>query len=200
MQKTKRYVLGVSGASGAVYAFETARHILASGAELYCSASAAAKSVMEAELGSSNLAELLETRADLAPENLANFKYFDNTDFSAPQASGSFNFEAAIIAPCSVSSVGKLANGIADNVFLRAAETALRMKRRLVLVPRETPLAPSHLRNMAYLAECGAVILPPSPAFYHTKNPTAQDLIDFVTARILSAAGIEQNLVKEWGL
>ena len=155
---------------------------------------------MESELGCASLEELLKARAGLPEENLANFKHFDNSNFSAPQASGSFSFDAAIIAPCSVSSVGKLANGIADNVFLRAAETALRMKRRLVLVPRETPLAPSHLRNMAYLAQCGAVILPPSPAFYHTKNPTAQDLIDFVVARILSAAGIEQNLVKEWGL
>ena len=94
--------------------------------------------------------------------------------------------------------LGKIANSIADNLVVRAAEVALKERRRLVVVPRETPLAITHLKNMLELAQAGAVVLPACPAFYH--NPkSAGDLVDFVAARVVSSMGIKQDFLKEWG-
>ena len=125
-------------------------------------------------------------------------KIYNEDDFFAPMASGSFYFDCAVVVPCSMKTLGKIANSIADNLIVRAAEVALKERRKLIVVPRESPLATTQIRNMLTLSQAGAIILPASPAFYH-KPKTIDNLIDFVVARILSAIGLNQELVKEWG-
>ena len=102
------------------------------------------------------------------------------------------------VSPCSMKTLGKIANSIADTLAVRAAEVALKERRRLVIVPRETPLALTSMRNMCAVSEAGAVVLPPSPGFY-SRPACVGDIIEFVTARTLSAMGAEQSILKEWG-
>lgn len=191
--KDKRIVLGISGASGMPYAKKLAEFFAKSGAQIFCVASADAKPIFEKETGVS-----FESFAGDISQNFANVKFFDNGDFNSPIASGSFNFDAMAICPCSMKTLGKLANSIADNLLVRAAEVALKERRKLIIVPRETPLALTQLRNMCALSEAGAIILPAAPAFYQ-KPESIGDLVDFIVARTISAMGFKQNILKEWG-
>ena len=120
-------------------------------------------------------------------------------DFGEPPASGSFNFGAMAVLPCSMNTLGKIANSAADNLLVRAAEVALKERRRLVVCPRETPLALSHIENMRSLFLAGAVVMPACPAFYG-KPESVLDLADFIAARAAAAMGFETKTVKEWGL
>jgi 4-hydroxy-3-polyprenylbenzoate decarboxylase len=113
-------------------------------------------------------------------------------------ASGSNADDAMAICPCTMGTLGAIAAGIADNLIARAADVMLKERRRLVLVPRETPLSTIHLDNMLTLARAGAVILPPAPGFY-TRPQSVGDLVDFVVARVLDHLGIRHELVQRWG-
>ena len=119
-------------------------------------------------------------------------------DYSSPYASGSAKVDAYIVCPCSMSTVGTLAAGAMANLIHRAASVALKERRKLVLVPRETPLSSIHLRGLATLNEAGAVILFAAPGFYHGAE-TIDDLVDFVVARALDQIGVENSLVRRWG-
>lgn len=124
--------------------------------------------------------------------------YHHHQDFTAGIASGSFLTDGMVICPCSMGTLGSLAGGLSTNLIHRAAEVHLKERRKLILVPRETPLSSIQLANMQRLAEAGAVILPAMPGFYH--NPvTIHDLIDFVVARICDQLGIAQELTQRWG-
>lgn len=185
----KRVVLCVTGASGIAYAARTAAILSSCGCRIYCAATAAARDIAQRELG---------TPLDDAMKAAGVEKIFGEFDFSAPMASGSFYFDAMAVVPCSMKTLGKIANSIADNVVVRAAEVALKERRRLVVVPRETPLAATHLRNMLALARAGAVVLPAAPAFYN--NPrSVSDIVDFVAARVAAAMGFRNGFIKEWG-
>ena len=140
----------------------------------------------------------LSMKGNLTAEKIENISFFDESDFSAPPASGSFFFDAMAVIPCSMKTLGKIANSIADNLVVRAAEVALKERRTLVVVPRETPLALTHLRNMCSLSEAGASILPACPAFYQ-KPKSVADIADFIAARAAMAMGFKQNIFKEWG-
>ncbi len=192
----KRMVLGISGASGSAYALSLAGHLLKAGHEVHCVETAAARLIMKDELGAEGILEALSKDKSISLENL---KVHDNANFYAPLASGSFRFDAMAVCPCSMKTLGKLAGGIADNLLCRAAEVALKERRRLVIVPRETPLALTHLRNMATLVEAGAVMLPACPAFYQKKAQSVEDMVDFISARALAAMGAEHQLLEEWG-
>ncbi len=124
-------------------------------------------------------------------------RFYQAEDMTAPPASGSFLHQGMVIAPCSMKTLSAVAHGYADNLITRAADVTIKEKRRLILLPRETPLSPLHLENMLRLARLGAVIMPPVPAFYHRPQSIA-DLVAQTTGRILDLLGIENSLVKRW--
>jgi polyprenyl P-hydroxybenzoate/phenylacrylic acid decarboxylase-like protein len=123
---------------------------------------------------------------------------YDEKDVGASIASGSFVTEGMAIVPCSMRTLAGVAHGASDNLVLRAADVCLKERRRLVMVPRETPLSLVHLRNMAVAAEAGAIILPAMPAFYHQPKSIG-DLVNFVVGKILDTLGIEHTLFRRWG-
>ena len=122
---------------------------------------------------------------------------FENRDTAAPPASGSYRFDAMVVVPCSMGTLGKIAWGISDNLITRAAAVTMKEGRKLILVPRETPLAATHLENMLKLANQGVVILPAMPAFYHGPK-TVEDLVNFVAGKILDQLGVDHALFKRW--
>jgi 4-hydroxy-3-polyprenylbenzoate decarboxylase len=124
--------------------------------------------------------------------------YHHHLDFSAGIASGSFLTGGMVVCPCSMGTLGSLAAGMSSNLIQRAADVHLKERRKLILVPRETPLSSIQLENMRRLADAGAVILPAMPAFYHEPR-TIHDMVDFVVGRICDQLGIEHNLFQRWG-
>ena len=123
---------------------------------------------------------------------------YGREDWMAPVASGSNPADAMAICPCTMGTLAAIAHGLADNLIERAADVALKEARKLVLVPRETPLSAIHLENMLRLSRAGAIILPANPGFYHHPQ-SAQDLVDFVVARILDHVGVAHSLMPRWG-
>jgi 4-hydroxy-3-polyprenylbenzoate decarboxylase len=124
--------------------------------------------------------------------------YHHHTDFSAGIASGSFPTAGMVVAPCSMSTLASVAHGITTNLITRAADVHLKERRRLILVPRETPLSLIHLENMAAVTRAGAIVLPAMPGWYHRPAALA-DLVDFVVARICDGLGVEHGLSRRWG-
>jgi 4-hydroxy-3-polyprenylbenzoate decarboxylase len=123
---------------------------------------------------------------------------YEPNDWKAPYASGSAKVDAYVICPCSMGTLGTIASGAMQNVIHRAASVAIKEERRLVLMPRETPLSAIHLRNMLTLREAGATILFLAPGFYH-RAETVDDLVDFVVGRALDQLGLEHTLTRRWG-
>lgn len=130
-------------------------------------------------------------------EEYPRFRFFENNDFNAPFASGSAKYMTMIIIPCSMGLLGRLAAGVSSDLITRASDVILKERRRLILVPRETPLSLIHLNNMKLLTEAGAIICPAVPSFYNKPTSVAQ-LVDTVVVRVLDLAGIEVN-AKRWG-
>jgi flavin prenyltransferase len=192
-----RVFLGVTGASGAPYAKGILDALVHSGAEVGLCASAAGIEVLATELyGDATLArdEVLERFVGGSGQ----VTVYDTSDYKSPYASGSAKVDAYVVCPCSMSTVGTLAAGAMANLIHRAASVALKERRKLVLVPRETPLSSIHLRGLATLHEAGAVILFGAPGFYHGAQ-TIQDLVDFVVARCLDQLGVPHQLSGRWG-
>ncbi len=177
----------ITGASGAVYA-KRLIEFLSSNFDLYTVITDDAKLIFKDETG-------LEFDEFINNKQL---KFYSNNDFYSPLASGSHKIDACVVVPCSMKSLSAIANGFAENLICRCADVCIKERRRLVLVVRETPLSAIHLENMLKLSQLGAVILPPSPAFYG-KPKTVSDLIDFVVGRILDAIGVENSLYRRWG-
>lgn len=178
-----RFVIGVTGASGAIYAGRLIGHLKDLGHEVHLILSEAGKQVCAFE-GFARIAE----GAD---------KVWDNQDFFAPPSSGSWIHQGMCIVPCSMGTLGKVAHGIGDSLLTRAADVCLKERFRLVIVPREAPMSSIHLRNQAGLAEAGAMIIPANPAFYH-KPKTLEDLADTVLQRVLDHLGVEHQVGKRW--
>ncbi len=189
--------LGVTGASGAPYAARLLRALTDAGCEVGLSASAAGIEVLATELyGDPTLerAEVLQRFVGATP----NVSVYAVNDYKAPYASGSAKVDAYVVCPCSMSTVGTLAAGAMANLIHRAASVALKEGRKLVLVPRETPLSSIHLHGLATLQTAGAIILFAAPGFYHGAQ-TIEDLVDFVVARILDQLGLDNSLMQRWG-
>ena len=180
-----RIIVAITGASGVVYG-KRLLEVLKGKSEVHLIISKASDTLIEYELET--------TKKQL--EELANHVY-DEDDFSSPLASGSFVTDAMIIIPCSMKTLAGIAHGYSENLILRAADVILKEKRKLILVPRETPLNPIHLRNLLKLSLQGVMIIPAMPAFYH-KPKTIEDLVDFIIGKVLDSLGIDHELFKRW--
>lgn len=185
-------VVGVTGASGAVYARRLIRWLLEHEIEVLLAVSKAGRLVIKEELAE------VEEEGLWGAVNLHLLREYAEKDFNAPFASGSFRFHGMAVIPASMGTVGAVASGVSANVIHRGADVALKEKRPLVIVPRETPFSTVHLENLLRLARAGAVVLPPSPAFYQGPR-TLEDIVDFVASRVLDALGIENDLFRRWG-
>jgi 4-hydroxy-3-polyprenylbenzoate decarboxylase len=187
MKNPIRIILGVSGASGAIYARRALESMRAAGVETHLVVSRAAEMAIAYELG--------EKARDLA--SLADHAYAIQ-DVGAAISSGSFKTQGMLIAPCSVRTMSEIATGVTSSLLTRAADVVLKERRRLVLMVRETPLHLGHLRTMTALSEMGAIIMPPVPAFY-AEPKSVDDIIDQSVGRALDLFGIDTPLVKRWG-
>ncbi|QYK53299.1 MAG: UbiX family flavin prenyltransferase [Fimbriimonadaceae bacterium] len=193
---TGRIVVGVTGASGAIYAQRFLVHAAKHWDEVFLMLSNQAIDVAITELGTTINRANFDTKPWLG-ESFGNIKLLDEKNYFTPPASGSFRHDGMVIVPCSMGTVGRIANGISNDLLTRSADVCLKEKRPLIVVPREMPWNLIHLRNMTQLAEAGATILPASPAWY--QNPKSlEDLADTVVARILQQLGVEQKIVGQW--
>jgi 4-hydroxy-3-polyprenylbenzoate decarboxylase len=194
-------VLAMTGASGAPYGVRLLEVLLRAGRTVHLTISPAAVEVIERELERTvrldqfQLGDLLGESGDVGPGQVL-YHHFRN--FQAGIASGSFLTGGMVICPCSMGTLGALANGLSENLIHRSADVHLKERRKLILVPRETPLHLIQLRNLTAVCEAGAVVLPAMPAFY-TRPRTLQDAIDFVVGRICDQLGIENHLLHRWG-
>lgn len=197
----KTVTLAFTGASGLPYGLRLLECLLKSGQRVNLVYSQAAQIVAKQEM---NL--LLPTRPqDAGRELSARMGTFDGElhvfgiqDWYAPMASGSNPGDAMVVCPCTMGTLGKIANGISDDLIARAADVMLKEKRTLILAPREMPFSAIHLENMLKLTHAGAVIMPPNPGFYYQPQ-SVQDMIDFVVARMLDHLGVENTLMPRWG-
>lgn len=185
-EDTLRLVVAISGASGVIYGRRLLEVLKAKNVETYLIVSKAAEKVIEHELALN--------KKDI--EKLATHTY-DANDLTAPLMSGSFKTDGMVVIPCSMKTLAGIAHGFADNLILRAADVALKENRRLVVVPRETPLSIVHLQNMLAVAKLGVSVVPGMPAFY-TKPVKISQLVDFVVGRVLDCLGIEHELFERY--
>jgi len=192
--------VGVTGASGALYAVRTMAALLELGCRLEVVFSDYGRRLLMDELGPEakvdRLIDLLVERYGEAVRR-GSFVLHSNRDLGATLASGSHRADAMVIVPCSMKTLAGVANGLSRSLIERAADVMLKEQRRLVLVPRETPMSLPQLRNMVACAEAGAMILPAMPAFYQQPK-TIDDLASFVAGKILNALGFDQQLFAPW--
>lgn len=223
-QSAPTFVLGLTGASGAIYGVRLLQVLIHAGCNVQFSISPSGAEVFKQELGLTlNLREfdpqtLLNFRpptdwdphdrwskavADKPSGNSADAlpataRYFHYQNFLAPMASGSARSGGMVVCPCSGGTAAAIAHGTSDNLITRAADVHLKERRKLILVPRETPLSLVHLDNFRQLTLSGAVVLPAMPGFYHGVD-SVQSLVDFVVARICDQLNVPHNLVARWG-
>jgi 4-hydroxy-3-polyprenylbenzoate decarboxylase len=194
-----RVFLGITGASGAPYAARLLEALAAADVELGVCASSAGVEVLATELyGNARLSRDETLTRLLERASGGQVTVYEPNDWKAPYASGSAKVDAYVICPCSMGTLGTIASGAMDNLIHRAASVALKEERKLVLMPRETPLSTIHLRNMLIVREAGATVLFLAPGFYHGAS-SVDDLVDFIVARALDQLGLELALTKRWG-
>ena len=193
-----RVFLGITGASGAPYAARLLDALAGAGCEIGVCASSAGIEVLATELYGDATLPREETLSRLLARVGGAATVYEPNDWKSPYASGSAKVDAYVLCPCSMGTLGTIASGAMQNLVHRAASVALKEGRRLVVMPRETPLSAIHLRNMLTLREAGATILFLAPGFYHSPR-SVQDLVDFVVARALDQLGVENTLVERWG-
>ena len=196
----KKYILGISGGSGGLYSISVLKGIVNAGHKCYLVTSKPGRRILSLETDTK-----LSGNADKDKKILIekfNFnedllEVIDENDVGASIASGSFRTSGMAIVPCSTGSLGSLANGISRGLIERAADVCLKERRKLIIVPRETPYSLIHLENMTKLTRAGAVILPASPGFYNLPK-NIDDLIDMISSRVLEKLDIEPENLKEW--
>jgi len=189
-------VVAVTGASGAPYAVRLLEALAAAGRDVWLVVSSHGWRLLDTESGVGSL-EALRARVGPAAWD-ARVTVFDDGDRGARPASGSARAAGMVVCPCSMGTVAAIAAGTSRSLVERAADVALKERRPLVLVPRETPLSAIHLENMLRVTRAGAVVLPASPGFYHRPD-TIAELVDFVVARVLDQFGVEHAVGRRWG-
>jgi 4-hydroxy-3-polyprenylbenzoate decarboxylase len=193
-----RVFLGVTGASGAPYAARLLEALTAAECEVGLCVSGAGIEVIATELYGDARLSPDETIARFLEHARGGVTVYEPNDWRSPYASGSARVDAYVVCPCSMGTLGTIASGAMSNLIHRAASVALKEERRLVLMPRETPLSAIHLQNMLTLRQAGATILFLAPGFYHGAE-TVDDLVDFIAGRALDLLGLDNSLVKRWG-
>jgi 4-hydroxy-3-polyprenylbenzoate decarboxylase len=192
-------MLGLTGASGAPYAARVLRALVAAGAEVGIVVSRAGAQVIALELyGDRGMNPDGAVERFVTDHGDPDVRIWGESDYSAPYASGSSRTDAVIICPCSMATVGTIAGGAEANLIHRAAAVQLKEGRKLVLVPRETPLSDIHLENLLRIKRAGASVVPAMPGFYHLPE-TIDDLVAFVAGRVLDSAGVDATLYERWG-
>lgn len=181
-----KIVVGISGGSGSIYAVSLLKALQQLDIETHLVVTTMGEYVTEHECGI-GLEEL---------KGMATY-FHDNKNFAAPIASGSFKVDGMVVIPCSMKTLSSVANGFSDSLLTRACDVTIKEKRKMVLVPRETPLSPIHLENMLKLSKIGVTIFPPSPGFYNHPE-SIEDIVLNMTGRILDMLGIDNNLVNRW--
>ena len=182
----KKIVVGITGASGSVYAVRLIDVLREQSIEVHAVITDSGQRVLDYECGVTM--EELSRRVDVL---------YPNRDVGAAIASGSFRMDAMVVLPCSMKTAGAIAHGVTDDLLTRAADVTLKEGRRLLLVPRETPMHEIHLENLLRLARAGAVIMPAAPGFYH-RPETLDDLVNMMVGKILDRLGIEAELFTRW--
>jgi 4-hydroxy-3-polyprenylbenzoate decarboxylase len=193
-----RVFLGVTGASGAPYAARLLEALTAAECEVGVCMSGAGLEVIATELYGDARLSADETIARFLEHANGDVTVYEPNDWRSPYASGSAKVDAYIVCPCSMGTLGTIASGAMSNLIHRAASVAMKEERKLVLMPRETPLSAIHLQNMLTLRQAGATILFLAPGFYHGAE-TVDDLVDFIAGRALDLLGLDNSLVKRWG-
>jgi flavin prenyltransferase len=195
----RNIVVAITGASGVTYSVRLLEVLLAAGCDVHLIVSAAAQIVLKQELDVGvDLKNFDPSAIELNVDQPGTLRYHHWQDFLAPVASGSFPTDGMVVCPCSCNTLSAIAHGAAANLIQRAADVHLKERRKLILVPRETPLGLIQIENMKRATEAGAVILPAMPAFYHGVKQIS-DLVDFVVARICDQLGIANTLIEPWG-
>ena len=205
------FVVAVTGASGSAYAVRLLRVLLAAGRDVHAIFSPAAVQVFRDELGAELAPAALDPEAlfavrfpwsdrpaETVPDGCGTLTVHRHVDWSAGPASGSFRTAGMVVCPCSMGSLAAVAGGLCANLIHRAAAVHLKEGRKLILVPRETPLSAIHLSGMATLAAAGATVLPAMPGFYHGVRGV-DDLVDFVVARVVDQLGVDAEIMSRWG-
>jgi 4-hydroxy-3-polyprenylbenzoate decarboxylase len=193
----QRIVVGVTGASGAIYAARMVQLLVQSGVQTHLVVSPLGQRLLRDELGMEGVD--LRALSGVGPEDDVpdNLTYHSHKDVGATIASGSFRHDGMIVVPCSSNTLGGIATGSAGNLITRAAHVTLKERRKLVLVHRESPLSLVDIRNMAAVTEAGAIVAPANPGFYMLPE-TIEDLADFVVGRCLDLVGVEHDLDIRW--
>jgi 4-hydroxy-3-polyprenylbenzoate decarboxylase len=196
----RTFAVAITGASGAIYAMRTMAALLERGCHLEVVVSEYGRRLLHDELGDAAAVGrlrdyLVETYGDTAAKGT--FEVLSNKDLGATIASGSHECEGMVIVPCSMKTLAGVAHGLSRNLIERAADVMLKEQRRLVIVPRETPMSLPQLKNMVLCAEAGAMILPAMPAFYQMPK-SLDDLADFMAGKILAALGLPHALYPKW--
>ncbi len=195
-----KYIIGITGASGAIYGMRLIEECLKAGHEIFLTITKSGRIVIKEEINldldlneeliQNKLLEYLKVSKDV-------FTYYDVDHISSAIASGSFRTDGMIIAPCSMATVSAIAHGSSNNLLERAADVILKEGKPMILIPRETPLSAIHLENLLKLARLGVKIIPPMPSFY-THPKTIDDIVNNTVGRILDQLNIEHNLCKRW--
>jgi flavin prenyltransferase len=193
---TGKLVVGITGASGSIYAQRLLRFVAKHYDEVFLILSDQAIQVSQTELGVAPSRSDFSTKEWLG-EEFPNIKLLDSRNYFTPPASGSFRHDGMVIVPCSMGTAGRIAHGISDDLLTRSADVCLKEGRKLIVVPREMPMSAIMLRNLTILAEAGATVLPACPGWYG-RPATLEELADTVVARILQNLGVEQSIVSEW--
>lgn len=204
----KPYIVAMTGASGAVYGVRLVRALSEAGVPVELVISDTAKIVLKEELGlddsqmSSPNALIGDLKNGFPPQTCGNDRkgnihLHEFHDFTAPIASGSYPTEGMVVIPCSMGTLGAIASGLSQNLIHRAADCTIKEGRKLILVPRETPLSAIHLENMLKLSKLGVRIVPAMPAFYSGQQ-TVQELVDFMAGKVLDQMGIPHALYPRW--
>jgi len=199
-ERVRSVVVGVTGASGAMYATRTIAALLERGAHIELIVSDYGRRLLRDELGDTasveELVPFLRKKYGAAVE-AGSLTLFSNRDLGAAMASGSHRSSGMVVVPCSMKTLAAIAHGLSRSLIERAADVMLKERQPLIIVPRETPMSLPQLRNMVLCAEAGAMVLPAMPAFYQLPR-TLDDLADFMAGKILSALGFDHNLYPGW--
>jgi len=201
MSAPQTVTIALTGASGLPYGLRLIDQLISAGIRVWVLYSQAAQVVAKQEMNlhlpsrPADVQQWLQERSKAAPDQLA---VFGREEWFAPVASGSNPADAMVVCPCSMGTLAAIAHGMSDNLIERAADVSIKEGRKLILVPRETPLSVIHLENMLKLARLGVVILPPAPGFY-THPTSVDDMVDFIVARIMDQLRIPHTLMPRWG-